>query len=247
MLGFGIASVLIAHIAADFYGQSDRMAEAKASDVRALVAHCVLYALVFGFCVVLLSSGPSLGWVIFVGCVGHAGIDIAKYRLMRKFEISELKMFCLDQAIHVLLNIAVVSICVSGLHPSLFADWVRESLGEAVFARAMELLLAFLIVGKPSIIFVSLVLDRMGDRSGGEADGALMKAGRWIGVLERAIVVAMTLWGEFEAIAFVLTAKSIARFDLLKDQNFAERYLVGTLASTAIAILAALLVSGLLG
>lgn len=223
------------------------MAEAKASDVRALVAHCALYALAFGVCAALLLSGPFLGWVIFAGCVGHAGIDIAKYHLMRKVEMPEPRVFCLDQAVHVLINIVVVSICVSGLRPSLFADWACWSLGEEVFARAMELLLAFLIVGKPSIIFVSLVLDRMGDRSGAKADGALMKAGRWIGVLERAIVVVMTLWGEFEAIAFVLTAKSIARFDLLKDQNFAERYLVGTLASTAIAILAALLASGLLG
>ena len=60
-------------------------------------------------------------------------------------------------------------------------------------------------------------------------------------MLERTIVVVLTMYGQFGAIAFVLTAKSIARFNKLsEDKDFAECYLVGTLASSAIAILATL-------
>ena len=41
-------------------------------------------------------------------------------------------------------------------------------------------------------------------------------------------------------IGLVLTAKSIARYDRIsKDKDFAEYYLLGTLLSTAIAIVAA--------
>ena len=48
------------------------------------------------------------------------------------------------------------------------------------------------------------------------------------------------LTGQVSAIGFVLTAKSIARFKQFEAQGFAERYLVGTLASTAFAIFTAL-------
>ena len=66
------------------------------------------------------------------------------------------------------------------------------------------------------------------------------RAGRIIGKLERAIVVMLLLTGYASAIGFVLTAKSIARFKQFDAQGFAERYLVGTLASTAFAIFSAL-------
>ena len=42
--------------------------------------------------------------------------------------------------------------------------------------------------------------------------------------------------GQYGAIGFVLTAKSLARFNQLNDQSFAEKYLVGTLLSSFLAI-----------
>ncbi len=42
--------------------------------------------------------------------------------------------------------------------------------------------------------------------------------------------------GQFAAIGFVLTAKSVARYEKLKEQDFAEYYLLGTLLSTLNAI-----------
>ena len=65
-------------------------------------------------------------------------------------------------------------------------------------------------------------------------------AGRYIGILERAIILTLVLKGLLSAVAFVLTAKSIARFNELKEKDFAEYYLIGTLASMLIAIIAGL-------
>lgn len=65
--------------------------------------------------------------------------------------------------------------------------------------------------------------------------------GRVIGKLERILTVILVLCNEIGAIGFVLTAKSIARYKQLDNQSFAEKYLVGTLSSTAIAIITALL------
>ncbi|RJP77527.1 MAG: hypothetical protein C4524_08225 [Candidatus Zixiibacteriota bacterium] len=67
-------------------------------------------------------------------------------------------------------------------------------------------------------------------------------AGTCIGLLERALVLTFVLIGQHTAIGLVLTAKSIARFEELKDRNFTEYYLIGTLASMLAAILVGLAV-----
>ncbi|HOO28849.1 MAG TPA: hypothetical protein PLU43_10330 [Lachnospiraceae bacterium] len=67
-----------------------------------------------------------------------------------------------------------------------------------------------------------------------------LRTGRIIGKLERVIIAILVLCNQFAAIGFVLTAKSIARFKQLEDKEFAEKYLIGTLASVLIALIAAI-------
>lgn len=64
-----------------------------------------------------------------------------------------------------------------------------------------------------------------------------------IGMLERVLVAVFILVGQYASIAFVITAKSIARFKQLEDQSFAEKYLIGTLSSVALAMLTTALLS----
>ena len=64
-----------------------------------------------------------------------------------------------------------------------------------------------------------------------------------IGMLERVLVVVFILVGQYSSIAFVIAAKSIARFKQLEDQAFAEKYLIGTLSSVALAMLTTALLS----
>ena len=49
--------------------------------------------------------------------------------------------------------------------------------------------------------------------------------------------------GQFGAIGFVLTAKSLARYRQLETKSFDEKYLVGTLLSTFIAIVCVAIVN----
>jgi hypothetical protein len=62
------------------------------------------------------------------------------------------------------------------------------------------------------------------------------RTGKWIGILERLIVLTLILNDALGSVAFILTAKSIARFNELSNRDFAEYYLVGTLFSTMLAI-----------
>jgi hypothetical protein len=72
--------------------------------------------------------------------------------------------------------------------------------------------------------------------------GPSARVGATIGVLERILIVVFVLTGSEAAVGFVVAAKTLARFRLLDDRDFAEYYLLGTLASVAVAI-----VTGLIG
>jgi len=68
-------------------------------------------------------------------------------------------------------------------------------------------------------------------------------AGKIIGNLERFLILTLVILKQYTAIAFVLTAKSVARFRELEKREFAEYYLIGTLTSTLVAIIVGLLLS----
>ena len=75
----------------------------------------------------------------------------------------------------------------------------------------------------------------------GEALAPLENAGRYIGWCERAVFFVFITAGQPDAAAVALAAKSFARFPALNQhqEGFAEYFLVGTLASIAVATAAA--------
>ncbi len=66
--------------------------------------------------------------------------------------------------------------------------------------------------------------------------------GRVIGFLERILIYFFVLNSHWGAIGFIVAAKGITRFRELKERSFAEYFLIGTLLSTILAGLVALLV-----
>jgi hypothetical protein len=70
---------------------------------------------------------------------------------------------------------------------------------------------------------------------------ALDAVGSTIGAIERLLVVVLILGRAEVGIGLVVAAKTLARFKQLDERHFAERYLIGTLASITIAVAAALL------
>lgn len=68
-------------------------------------------------------------------------------------------------------------------------------------------------------------------------------AGEIIGNIERILIFTFLIFNKYSVIAFVLTAKSIARFKELEKQNFSDIYLIGTLTSYSIAIITGILLN----
>ncbi|PYP17701.1 MAG: hypothetical protein DMD52_03905 [Gemmatimonadetes bacterium] len=71
------------------------------------------------------------------------------------------------------------------------------------------------------------------DRTAGAIE---ISRGRAIGALERALALTLVLLGEYTAIGWIIAAKSLARFRALEDREFAEYFLIGTLASLLLAL-----------
>lgn len=99
----------------------------------------------------------------------------------------------------------------------------------------IELIYAFsyIVTAVLGHFFVSLILRRypLPEKEG------LKGAGATIGILERILTLTLVLLGQYTALILVLTAKSIARFEELKNRKFAEYYLIGTLSSVLFAML----------
>ena len=97
-----------------------------------------------------------------------------------------------------------------------------------------------LAVTKPANVFIRKMLaaGRTDDQSDRENSAAARSArtGRYIGCLERLLMLALLFFAQYGSIAIVFTAKSIARFKQLEDREFAEYYLFGTLLSAASAV-----------
>ncbi len=76
--------------------------------------------------------------------------------------------------------------------------------------------------------------------AGGDKNEHELRVGRMVGILERLVILALLLRGDSSlAVGLVLTAKSVARFDDLRNRSRAEYYIVGTLTSILIALLVA--------
>ena len=80
-----------------------------------------------------------------------------------------------------------------------------------------------------------------GDAQPGEAS---LRGGRWIGPLERLLLLLLASMGVHAAIAAVIAAKGVIRFpEISRDErgDKAEEFLIGSLASWTLAVLAAAL------
>ncbi len=241
MNNVAFAYALMAHILLDFYLQNDKMAQDKEQSVPVLVLHCALYALGIA---ILVGSVYELNFLdvsvsVVIVFSSHLLIDGPLRHLARNRGVNEAMRFAVDQALHVFVLLALLIVSNASAGYSLQSMKVRTAIAWA---------LSIMCCWKPAAIAVSMILCSARAANNGESEEHGPKSGRWIGILERMLVLALSMLGEYSAIAFVFTAKSIARFkEIEQDRDFAEVYLLGTLSSVAIALFSVLLAKSVAG
>src|SRR5205814_2301680 len=124
---------------------------------------------------------------------------------------------------------------------TLLAPLARPSVDGLWWGRVGLFATAYLYVSGRGIVLIRSVLElptlqmrRDEDRTAGAIDVA---RGRAVGSLERALALTLVLLGDYAAVGWIVAAKSLARFKQLEDREFAEYFLVGTLASFLLAVL----------
>lgn len=223
-------SLLLAHVIADFYLQNDKCCAQK---VQKKFKSWLLYVHS------LLVGGVS--WVLVpIADFGFYALIIAFSRLIIDFLKSYtpkdcLSCFIVDQVAH-LAVIMVVASCykIDTELPLQLVDYY-ETFSIPLFV------LAVLLCVKPANIFIKLILKKYQIDQESTCE-SVKNAGALIGNLERLLTIVFVVIGQYEAIGFIIVAKSILRF---KDSATAktEYVLAGTLMSFGIALLCGLMVA----
>lgn len=236
--------LLFAHIIGDYYFQSQKFAEQKEKSIIKVLVHSLIYTLIC-FVVVIPVINKWLIIAATIVSISHLIIDVLKWTLViragKDFN-SEKKRFIyiIDQAAH-LFFIFITAIFVAIKCDSLVTfpaiNYIFEVVGIDKLQSLSYLLLA-LLIWKPTNITIKKVLSAYKPIVNEVTDDKVDKnVGGFIGLLERIVILLLLSISQYSAIGFILTAKSIARYNkIAENKQFAEYYLLGTLLSTAIAL-----------
>lgn len=238
------------HIIGDFYVQPPGMAEKKQDNIRWVYIHGGVYCgAAFILAAAILSWEMIVVWLAI--SASHLLIDIVKFiyvqNHIRKNEMTaqhDSNVFCVDQILHSISLLIISCVFVYKDGSIITNRWIAGFLGiSGISANVLvSWILALSVVHKPANILISKILSQYRPEDKDEGRTRDNNAGRFIGTLERIIILVFIAAGQYGAIGLVLTAKSIARYDkIVKNPEFAEYYLLGTLLSTTVAVITSFL------
>lgn len=237
--------LLLGHVLGDFYLQTKGMAEKKEKSIKWVLLHSLGY-----FGAMILIGLPIISYeivlIIILVAILHLVIDTSKYvylsimtKKSKKTQVIERNTFFGDQLLH-LLSIIFITYGIV-INDVTITEWkvVKEffSIVNISEEQILPWILAVLIIHKPANIAIQKLLLVYRPENKDVDVKTDNNAGRFIGTIERIIMLIFLAIGQYSAIGLVLTAKSIARYDRIsKEKDFSEYYLLGTLISTVAVI-----------
>lgn len=222
--------LVLAHLIGDFILQPTRWVLHKQSNKiksKFLYLHVLLHFALY----MLFLWDLSLWKIALIVAIAHFVIDVLKLYSNNLFKNKSIPFF-IDQILHIL----VVYSC------AFYTDLYTHTL--SLFENLdWYLVTAIVFVTYPAAIIMGMILEGMSNQI--ETDHkSLPNAGKYIGIIERLFVLIFIIIGRWEVIGLLIAAKSVFRFNDLKERNnrkLTEYILIGTLVSFGLAILAGLL------
>lgn len=249
---------LLAHLTGDFILQPASWSDQKTQGRwEAFLQHGLV---VFGLTV------PAAVWfgvieaILFsaAATAGHLLLDVGKTFIERNSRAgTKLFLFLADQGLH----LAVLALCGRLLlpdrpDPEILAFFSRLFPGETLPALAaglpgaeqrvaagLQTVVIYVTVLFAGAVLIEKMLAWLTDQTPDRKTGRL---GKTVGILERLILLSLVVVEALPALGFVLAAKSLARYQELNNREFAEYYLVGTLASFSLAFFGGLALKAVL-
>lgn len=219
--------LILAHFIGDFLLQPQKWVlhkETHKHKSKYLYWHVLVHVLAL---TVVLQCNTTYWLGILIIIISHYAIDVIKLHLQSK--INSRILFSLDQLAHLVIIALVVHI------------YEAYPLNANIFFNPKFLLFLTSIIGvtKVSSIIMKTIISKWYLKED-HSEESLENAGAYIGMLERLFVFAFIITQHWEAIGFLIAAKSVFRFGDLskaKDRKLTEYILIGTLLSFGLAIL----------
>lgn len=190
-------------------------------------------AITFLFTYIALGSWQPL-WIPIVIGVSHFAIDLLKLYIKESPW-----RFITDQLLHIIVIVTCWLLYTSQLN--ILSTEFAFSWGSP---KVLIYIISYILVSMPTSILVVELTKKWDLEVNGNNSDSLKNAGKWIGIIERILILTFTILGKYEPIGFMLAAKSIFRFGDLtnsKDRKRTEYVLVGTLLSFSISIIIGLM------
>lgn len=258
--------LLIGHLTADFILQTRRVtAQRFCKKLKSILKGNFLHASTHFFVymvITLFFLGPLeaiLASVVLAGI--HVMIDIGKSLLVSRFGFSKSSIFLFlsDQILHIASILAItVQIRNSVQKSNLLSDLLQQFIKRLEFLRQdftgeqKWLVVIFLLIGGLWVtgVFINLFFDWLNKAPDDKSENGraillektdtvrdMPSGGFIIGILERFFIIVAIVFGAPEIIGFLLATKSIARFKKFDNDNFVEKFIIGSLLSFICAII----------
>lgn len=222
-----IAAMLLAHIVVDYVLQWDGLARWKSERLSGVIVHG---GIVLGV-TWLLSLPYTGGWwpyALFIALT-HTLIDAVRTRVGRVSSRTALGLFLLDQALHLAIILAALSIA-----GYLALDQIVETVVRwAQDVRLVTFLIGYTFITMPAWIIVRFLV--RGLVAGTEAEAAL-STDKYVGILERGLITTLVIVGQFPLIPLVAAPRLVFEGPRVRKSGVASSYVAELLASAAVAI-----------
>ncbi len=227
--------LLLAHLLADFILQPTGWVHEK-ERLKHKSSKLYLHLLVHFGCMALLVWETGLLPAIIVITIVHGVIDYLKIQYQHS---NRRGAFFLDQLLHIVTLIIAVWV----IQNNAFAGY-----GFAWNIYYLPVITALVWLTIPCSIVIRNIMSAWSSqiqfKSTDIETKSLQNAGKIIGILERVLVFIFIMVNHWEAVGFLITAKSVFRFSDLKlaqDRKLTEYILIGTLLSFGTAIVTAII------
>ena len=222
-----LLKLLLAHLIGDFFLQPEKWVkekEKKKLKSPKLYLHILIHV---ALTIVLLWDISLWPLAVIIGS-SHLLIDGLKLVLQKKK--TKRLLFFIDQLLHILVIIGCYFLYSNNtLHLETFIN-----------ENNLLLLTCLLFLTIPASIIMKTIFLKWHISELTKNNESLKDAGKYIGILERVLVFIFIILNHWEAVGFLITAKSVFRFGDLKeskDRQLTEYILIGTLISFGIAII----------
>jgi hypothetical protein len=219
---------IVAHILTDFFAQNNKdVDEKRVNGLKGkFFKRHILIALGLSW---LMSFQLTFFFYALVIAVIHGALDVLKRYVENRSRWVTIAFFA-DQILHIITIVVVVYAYQS-------IEGLAHGLYDYLSLRHSIIITAYLICLKPANVFIKETFRAFKITiPNSEKEGEdLPHAGKLIGIVERMLVLTFVLLNQYEAVGFLIAAKSILRFK--EDERIKSEYvLIGTMLSFGIAI-----------